>query len=109
MHAVLIVPYTGEHDNGEGWMIFADKRDERQPIDFRHFEVNDYHAAVMVSEPSGGLETLGQGLARMAFLAEVSDEKTGDAWVVINDKELGRIAWQEFHGRSIISIFSISR
>jgi hypothetical protein len=61
-------------------------------------------------EPLGGFESLGEELAGMAFLFEISDQELGDGGIIIDEKELDGIAGKDFHiGTSfIITITSIS-
>ena len=51
----------------------------------------------MVSKPDGSLEALGQRLAGMTFLTEVSNEEARDTGVIVDNQELARIAGQELH------------
>jgi hypothetical protein len=39
------------------------------------------------------LKSIGERLAAVAFLAEISDEEPSDARVIIDDEELGGVAW----------------
>lgn len=97
MHMVFIVAHTGEHDDGYLDVDVADKGGQGDAVDLGHLEVYDDNFAVVMGEPSGGFEAVGERFGGMSFLAEISDEESSDAWVIVDDKELRRRSLGEVH------------
>ncbi len=46
---------------------------------------------MLVFEPGGGLEPVGQELAGVAFLPKVSNEELGNRRIIIDEEELDRL------------------
>ena len=105
VHLLLIVTDACENNDGQSRINFSHEGNERDSVDLRHLKIDNCHVAIVLGEPGGGLETFGQSLAGMPALTEISDQKLGDAGVVINDEELrkiavGRVHWfYNFHNR----------
>src|SRR5438445_9661749 len=97
MHSLLVVTDSSENDDRQLVIVFANERDERNPIHFRHFEVDDGDIAILAFEPGSGLETISQGIAGMTFLLEIGDEKFCNRRVIINDEELGAVSSNTVH------------
>jgi len=98
MHFLFVIADSGE-DNDRNFRInFADEGDEGNSIYLWHPKIDNHHFALIVGEPGGCLESLGQRLASMAFLPEVSNEKSGDGGIVIDNEKLEGIAVQKGHG-----------
>ncbi len=97
VHLLLVVTDACEHNDWQSRIDFAHEGNERDSVDLRHLEIDNCHVAIVRGEPGGGLETFRQSLAGMASLTEISDEKLGDAGVVINDEELRKIAVGRVH------------
>lgn len=98
MHFLFVITDSREDNDGNFRIDFADKGYERNSIHFWHSKIDNHHFAVIVGEPGGCLESLGQRLASVAFLPEVSNEKSGDGGIVIDDEKLEGIAVQKRHG-----------
>src|SRR5438105_15433736 len=97
MHLLFVVTDAGENDNWQRGIHFADKGNQRNPIHFGHSKIDNRYFTVVLGEPGGGLKSIGQGLASVPALAQVSDQELGDAWVVIDDKELGIFSFGRLH------------
>lgn len=85
VHLLLIVADTREDDDWQRRIHFAHERDQRDTVDFWHSEVNDGDFAIVLGQPGSGLKAIGQGVAGVASLAQVSDEEFRDAGVIIDD------------------------
>lgn len=85
MHLVFIIADSGEHDNGQFVVHFADESDERNAIHFRHLKIDNHHFAVVMGQPIRGLKAVGEGFAGVTFLAEISDKEPGDGGIIVDD------------------------
>ncbi len=98
MHFFFVVTDSREDNDGNCRINFADEGDERDSVHFWHPKIDNDNFAVIVGEPGGGLKPVDQRLAGVTLLPQVSDEKSGDGWVIIDDKKLGDFAVQGRHG-----------
>ena len=97
MHFLLVITNSREDNDGNCRIKFADEGNERNSIHFWHPKIDHHNFAVIVGEPGGCLKSFGQRLAGVAFLPQISDEKSGDGWVIIDDQKLKGIAAQRRH------------
>ena len=97
MHSFFLVADASEDDHWQAGLNFTDVGNERDTIDFRHVEIDNYYFAVVQLEPGGGLKGFRQGGAGMSSFFQVVGQKPGDQWVVIDDKEIDAIAIEDFH------------
>src|SRR5689334_392053 len=88
MHVLLIVAHAGKDDNRDLRVNVANESGQSDSIDLGHFEIDDDDFTVVMSEPGGAFESVGNGLAGVTVLTQVSDEKLSDAGVIIDDQEL---------------------
>ena len=93
VHLIFVVTNPREDDNGQVLIDLTDESDEGDPVHFGHLEIDNYDFAVVLGKPVGGLKSIGQRLATVALLAEIGDEEPGNGGVIIDDEELGGVAW----------------
>jgi hypothetical protein len=106
MHLLLVIADPSENNDRDFGINFTDEGNERNSIHLGHLKIDNHDVAIVVGEPGGSLEAVGEGLARVPALAKVSDEKLGNPRVIVNDQELriisiGRVHWfsYNFHNR----------
>lgn len=98
MHLLLIITDSGENNDRNLGINFADEGNERNSIYLWHFKIDDHHVAIVVGEPGGGLEAVGERVASVPALAEISDEELGDPGIVVDNKKLRTISIERrFH------------
>src|SRR5438105_13091262 len=93
----LVVADASEDNDGQGLAHFADERNEREPVHFRHVEIYDGNVAPVKFEPGRGFETLGEEFTSVTLLFEISDQELGDRGIIIDEEELDSIAGKDFH------------
>ena len=95
VHVVLVISHTGENDDWDGGINLTNESGQSDAIDLRHFQVDNDNLAVVMSEPSGGFEAVGEKFAGMSLLAEISGQESGDTGIVVDDQKLeGRSVWE---------------
>ena len=97
LHVVFVITHPGEYNDWDLSINVANERGKRDPINFGHFEVDDDDFAVVVSEPGGSLESVGEGFGGVAVLAEISYQESSDAGVIVDDEELAGRSRREVH------------
>src|SRR5436309_14262773 len=97
MHLRFVVPHAGENYDWHVGVNLANKPGQSYAVDLGHFEIDDDDLAIVVREPGSGFESVGERIAGMTFLPQVSDQEAGNAWVIIDDEELGRGSLREDH------------
>ena len=98
VHFFFVITDSREDNDGNCRINFADEGDERDSIHFWHPKIDNDNFAVIVCKPGGCVKTVDQCLAGMSLLQQVSDKKSGDGGVVIDDKKLEGFAVQRRHG-----------
>ena len=93
VHLIFVITNTGEDNNRQVLIDLTDESNEGDPVHLGHLEIDNYDFAVVLGKPVGSLKSIGKRLAAVAFLAEISDEEPSDARVIIDDEELGGVAW----------------
>src|SRR6266487_3458961 len=73
VHFLFVVAHSRKNDDGNLRIDFANEGNKRNSIYFWHPKIDNHNFAIIVSEPGGCLESFGQSLAGMTFLAQVSD------------------------------------
>ena len=98
VHFFFVITDSRKDNDGNRRINFADEGDERNSIHFWHPKIDNYNFAVIVGEPGGCLKSVGQRLAGMALLPQVSDEKPSDGGVIVDDKKLEGFGVRGRHG-----------
>jgi len=97
VHVLFIVTHPGENNDGHGGVYFANESGEGNAIHPGHFEIDDDDFAIVVGEPGGSFEPVGNALGGVAHLLEIGDEETGDTRIIVDNQELTGGALREVH------------
>ena len=104
MHLLFVITDTCKNDDWESGIHLMHESDERNAVYFGHLKIDNRHFAVVIGKPGCRLEAIGQCLAGVLLLAQLGDEEPTDGGVIVDDKELKRIAKNGWHLLFIISI-----
>ena len=82
MHLFFFITNPGKNDNRQTGLNFPDVVDERDAVYLRHIQVDHDDFAIVHLEPARSVEALGQSLASVALLLQISGEETSDRRIV---------------------------
>ena len=97
VHVLFVVAHAGENNDWYGGINLTDESRQCDAVDLGHFQVDDDDFTVVMSEPGGCFEAIGEGFGGMTELFEISDEELGYAGIIVDDQELAGWTLREVH------------